>query len=149
MTHGDSTIVEVLRGRAPPATIASGRSMQEGLSAMKHQAVSALAIVSPGGDFLGLLSEHEIINGLARLGAPLLARPVEHLMQSDGPVARPDDTLASVRVTMAARQTSHIPVIAGSRLLAILSIDELTAIGSTSGKDEVTSKRLVVDQTTL
>jgi CBS domain-containing protein len=149
MTHRDITIVEAVQGRAPPATIAFGRSMQEGLSTMKHQAVSALAIVSPAGDFLGLLTEREIITGLARLGASLLAKPVEHLMLSDGPVARPYDTVVSVRFTMAAQQTSHIPVISGNRLLAILSIDELTAIGSTSGQDEVTSIRPVVDQTTL
>jgi CBS domain-containing protein len=146
----DMTIFEALREGIPiPATIAPDRPIREGLQMMKRHAVTVLAVVAEDGAYLGLLSEREVVSGLAGDGVQLLGRPVRSLMLSEGPVALPHDALASVRATMAARRASHIAVIADGHLLTILSIDDVTAMAGRAAPPALPQEQRDVEQRTL
>ena len=74
---------------------------------------------------VGIFSERDFINAVARDGAAVLGFPVQQLMSTPILTCRPSDRIDAVLATMTTARIRHLPVVAGNELKGIVSIGDL------------------------
>ncbi len=87
--------------------------------------IGALVASSDGTKVEGVISEREIVRGLARHGQRLLDLSVGEVMARHVPVCSPDDPLQDVMAQMTRTRNRHIPVVQGGQLYGLVSIGDL------------------------
>jgi CBS domain-containing protein len=104
----------------PPAT-----SMATVARLLRDQHIGALVVSEDGATVLGIVTERDIVHGLADRGLSLLELPVSVLM-TRGPVScTPDDDVQTVMRHMTRLRVRHLPVVVGGRLQGIVSIGDV------------------------
>jgi CBS domain-containing protein len=92
---------------------------------MRERHIGAVVVCDPGGRPCGVLSERDIVHGLARHGQAVLAMPIETLMQAPVTTCDPADSLLKVMALMTDRRMRHVPVTdSEGRLGGIVSIGD-------------------------
>lgn len=104
---------------APDATIADAVRMLE------TRRVGAVVVSADGKAVGGILSERDIVHGLAKYGAVLLERRVGDLMTSDVETCAGGDTDREVLALMTERRFRHLPVVEDGALVGIVSIGDV------------------------
>ena len=104
---------------APDATIADAVRMLE------ERGVGAVVVSTDGKAVNGILSERDIVHGLAKHGGALLDRRVEELMTSDVETCTGGDTDREVLALMTERRFRHLPVVEDGALAGIVSIGDV------------------------
>ena len=102
------------------------------------------ALVVDGGAPVGILSERDIVRGVAKQGGGVLQQPVSTLMTRDLVTCRPDDTVAHVMAVMSERRIRHLPVMDGGRLIGLISIGDAVKARLDDAELEVESLRTYV-----
>lgn len=74
---------------------------------------------------LGIFSERDFINAVARQGAAVLGFQVEQLMSTPMITCRSSDRVDAVLATMTTARIRHLPVIEDNELKGIVSIGDL------------------------
>jgi CBS domain-containing protein len=87
--------------------------------------IGALVVSDDGTELEGLVSERDIVYGLARHGHLLLQLRVRQLMRADPPVCRPADSVVDVMARMTRLRVRHLPVVDGGALRGIVSIGDI------------------------
>jgi CBS domain-containing protein len=109
------TVVETIR---PDATIS------DAVDRLKAKRIGVLVVSNDGANVGGIISERDIVSGLAEHGASLLDQPVEGLMTADVKTCSPEDTVHSVMELMTDRRIRHVPVVHNGSLAGIISIGD-------------------------
>lgn len=92
---------------------------------MKRDAIGALLISTDGRNLLGLLSERDVLHGLAKHGAGLVKLRVRDIMSEPEAVCSPDDSLKRVMQTMTTKRARQLPVLDPQCLCGIVSIGDV------------------------
>ena len=92
---------------------------------LRMQNVGALVVTRDGAKVEGVLSERDVVRGLARHGADLLDMSVVAVMTRNVPVCSPDDSVAHVMREMTRTRNRHVPVVRGGRLCGIVSVGDV------------------------
>ena len=92
---------------------------------MRMQNVGALVVTRDEMRVEGVLSERDIVRGLARHGAELLDMSVVAVMSRNVPVCAPGDLLTSVMAQMTRTRNRHIPVVEDGQLCGIVSLGDV------------------------
>jgi len=87
--------------------------------------IGALVVSRDGERVEGVLSERDVVRGLARHGAGLLEMVVAAVMSRRTPVCSPDDSLTSVMAQMTQTRNRHLPVVADGHLAGLISIGDV------------------------
>lgn len=104
---------------APTATVASA------VDALAQRRIGAL-VVSPDGSVIeGILSERDIVRGLAEQGPGVLDQPVSSLMTSEVTTCVADDTADLLMGLMTDQRIRHLPVVEGGLLCGLISIGDV------------------------
>lgn len=77
------------------------------------------------GGLAGILSERDIVRGLAEKGAAVMDRPVADLMTRDVVVTSSTHTIDRVMGMMTEKRIRHLPVVDGGRLVGVISIGDV------------------------
>ncbi len=85
----------------------------------------ALVVSADGERLDGVISERDVVQGLARHGARLLELTVSEVMSKRVPICSPDDTLQHVMGEMTRTRQRHLAVVAGGRLVGVVSIGDV------------------------
>ena len=99
------------------------------------------ALVVDGGRPVGILSERDIVRGVARQGSAVLQQPASTLMTRDLVTCQPTDTMAQVMTLMTERRIRHLPVMDGERLMGLISIGDVVKARLDDAELEVESLR--------
>ena len=91
---------------------------------MRMQNVGALVVTRDEERVEGVLSERDIVRGLARHGAELLDMSVVAVMSRNVPVCSPGDSLTTVMAQMTRTRNRHLPVVEDGRLCGIVSVGD-------------------------
>ena len=83
--------------------------------------IGAMPVIGGGGDLVGIISERDVVHGVARFDVEALAMAVRELMTSDVAVCGPDDPVKDVMALMSRRHIRHLPVVEGGRVRSMLS----------------------------
>ena len=105
-------------------TIPAATSVASAIDQLTSNNIGALIVSADGERVDGIVSERDIVRGLARYGNRLLAMPVDKVMSTPRTCSR-EDTLAHVMELMTVSRHRHLPVVDGGRLRGVVSIGDV------------------------
>lgn len=111
------------KGRAV-ATVAPDATVADAVAALAEHNVGALVVSSDGRTVEGIVSERDIVRGLAS-GPDVLGRVVRELMATDVSTCHGRSDVEEVMGAMTAGRFRHLPVVAGDELIGIISIGDV------------------------
>ena len=108
-------------------TIRSDATLSTAVHRLALERIGALVVSDDGLRVAGILSERDVVTGLARDGADLFAtgRRVADLMTHNVITCGLDDTVKHLMAEMTRRRVRHLPVVEGGRLVGIVSIGDV------------------------
>lgn len=87
--------------------------------------IGAVLVLNPDGSIMGILSERDIVRGLAKFGADLLGRKAETIMTRNVVVCSPHDSVQDAMHLMTRRRIRHLPVTEAGRVVGMISIGDV------------------------
>ena len=115
------TVNAILKAKGDTVVVVGPEeSVQATAALLAARRIGAVLVVGGQGEILGILSERDIVRGLAEQGAAVLAQPVHSLMTGEVLRCARGDTVADLMGLMTARRIRHLPVIVGERLVGLL-----------------------------
>jgi len=106
-------------------TIGSEVSLLLGIHQLSSRGIGALVVSDDGRRVDGLLSEREIVQGLAKHGAGLLDLRVGNVMARSVPVCSSQDTIRDAMAEMTRSRNRHLPVVDDGALSGLISIGDV------------------------
>jgi CBS domain-containing protein len=90
-----------------------------------EQEAALSELVNAGAAVLGVVSEREIMFGLAKRGPAVLDYQVAEIMVVDGPVVLPTDSIQHAMAVMTHAKVRHLPVIDERKVIGLISIGDV------------------------
>ena len=119
-------LAELIRGKGQEVVkIRSDKSIAEAALALTENKIGALLVEGQAGEIAGILSERDIVGGMAPHGADLHDVAVSELMTRDIIRCSPGDTVNEAMAMMTDRRIRHLPVFDGDELVGFISIGDL------------------------
>ena len=135
-------ISDVLRSKGSAvATIDPGVTVAGLIAELARHNVGALVVVD-GDAVVGIVSERDVVRGLAESGGGLLDVPVAEIMTAEVYTCEPGDTVDSLAGAMTERRIRHMPVLSDGALVGIVSIGDVVKSRISqleSDRDQLTS----------
>jgi CBS domain-containing protein len=107
------------------ATIRPEATVRTAVDLLHARGIGALVVSHNGRSVGGLLSERDVVLGLARFGEELLSLTVAEIMTSPAITCDPGDSVGELMAEMTNRRIRHFPVVYDGRLCGIVSIGDL------------------------
>lgn len=119
-------LAELLHGKSGQIyKIKSRQNIAEAAIALTENKVGALLVEDDDGQIVGILSERDIVGGMAPHGADLHDVEVAELMTSNLIRCSPQDTVNEAMAMMTDRRIRHLPVFEDDNLVGFISIGDL------------------------
>jgi CBS domain-containing protein len=106
-------------------TITPRETVARAVAVLAGENIGALIVSTDGQRVEGVLSERDVVHGLARDGAALLDRTVESVMTRNIYTSAPGDAVDRLMSQMTDRRIRHLPVVVDGRLRGIVSIGDV------------------------
>ena len=120
------TIAAILAAKGSEVVMVSDTMVIKDVIALLHtRSIGAVLVTDEATDVVGVLSERDIIHGLATVGPSLLEQSAKSIMTSPVATCRPNDSVPDVMGLITERRIRHVPVVEEGRLLGIVSIGDL------------------------
>ena len=123
------TVSAILREKGNDVvSVEAGTSIADVTALLREKRIGAVIVAgsAPGGaPFAGILSERDIVRGIAEEGAATLDKPARHLMTSKVQSCAPGDTIATVMGKMTDGRFRHMPVVENGALVGFISIGDV------------------------
>ncbi len=101
-------------------------SIQMLMCKMTLQRIGALVVTGPGDErIVGIISERDIVRGLAEHGTAVLNMRVSDLMTHTVKTCAPQNSMNHVMAVMTRGRIRHLPVVEGRGLRGIVSIGDV------------------------
>jgi CBS domain-containing protein len=92
---------------------------------MRERRVGAFVVSEDGERLDGLITERDIVLGMARRGGAVVHLRATDLMQHSVVTCAPSDSIRSAMTLMTQNRVRHLPVVEGGRLRGIVSIGDV------------------------
>jgi CBS domain-containing protein len=118
-------IAGILQGKGDAvASVAPGASVQDIVGELTTRRIGALLVLD-GESVVGVVSERDVVRGLAGHQGDVLGLKARDIMTSPVIVIGPDDSVAGAMELMTDRRIRHLPVVESGRLVGLVSIGDL------------------------
>ena len=118
-------VSQILRSKGDTVfTVTPGETIAAVAALLHSRRVGALVVLDAE-RVAGIVSERDVVRGMAEHGAASLGRPVSSIMTKDVLYADPGETVDSLLTRMTDRRIRHLPVCKKDRLVGIVSIGDL------------------------
>lgn len=111
-------------------------TVADALRRLKEHEVGALVVSDDGSTPHGLISERDIVRGLADRGAQLLDEPVTAIMSTPVLTCTPDESCEDLMRTMTNLRTRHLPVVERGEVRGLVSIGDVVKMRVTQLEEE-------------
>ena len=119
-------VASILRTKGSSVATASPEATITDIAArLKQEKIGALVVSDDGVKVLGIISERDIVRGLADHGPNLLEKRADDLMTAEVFTCTPNDTTGDLMAVMTERRIRHIPVTEDGALCGIVSIGDV------------------------
>lgn len=116
------TVARILAGKGRNvATIAPHGTLRDVSKILAAKHIGALVVVDATGKMLGIVSERDVVRSIAEHGEESLDYPVSRVMTTKVVTASEDDSVLEIAQKMSSGRFRHMPVLAGGRLVGIVS----------------------------
>ena len=99
-------------------------SVAQAVSLLAQRRIGCVPVVEDGA-VLGIFSERDVVYGLEREGATLLAKTVGEVMTTPPVTIAPDMPIISALSLMTRRRIRHLPIVERGRMAGFVSIGDL------------------------
>jgi CBS domain-containing protein len=107
------------------ATIGPEATIGEAVQRLGARGIGALVVSQDGTQVDGILSERDVVRGLADRGAALLSERVGDLMTRRVHSCAPEDAVEDLMGMMTQKRIRHLPVVKDDALCGIVSIGDV------------------------
>ncbi len=87
--------------------------------------IGAMVVLGEGGALDGIISERDIIHGIAEHGPKCLELTVADLMTQRVITCTPEDSVTRISRLMTENRIRHLPVVEGARLAGVISVGDV------------------------
>ena len=120
------TIKEILSKKGKSAaTTSSDMTVLNAASMLAARCIGLLVVCDANNKIVGVLSERDIIRGVAEFGPGILEKSVADLMTEDVLTCSPNELIGRVLKNMCERQIRHVPVVHDGALKGTVTIRDL------------------------
>ncbi|MGC2199922.1 MAG: CBS domain-containing protein [Stellaceae bacterium] len=112
------------KGRAV-ATIRQDETVGAAIDLLIARNIGALVVSDDGESVDGIISERDIVHGLAEHGPDLLSQRLGEVMTRQVVTCDPADSVEQLMAEMTNRRIRHFPVVQDGRLCGIVSIGDV------------------------
>ena len=106
-------------------TIPPEHTVGEAARLLHEKRIGSVLTLRVDGSIAGVVSERDIVRGIAKMGTEVLDRPVTEIMTPKVVVCSPSDDMVNVMACMTDRRVRHLPVLDGEKLVGIISIGDV------------------------
>jgi CBS domain-containing protein len=106
-------------------TVSADDSIQALARTLTDNQVGAVPVVDAGGGIVGMISERDLVRGLASSGAEIVDLSVRDLMTADVVACKASDSLSDIKEMMTEGRFRHMPVIEEGELIGIVAIRDV------------------------
>lgn len=119
--------VSTILRRKPPTivTIEETATVADAAQRLAQHRIGALPVMGPGGRLAGILSERDVVRGVAAKGAAVLGAPVSSLMTAGVETTTETESIGDVMQRMTKGRFRHMPVLKDGRLIGMISIGDV------------------------
>lgn len=100
-------------------------AVKEVVALLHDHRIGSVLVLDDDAAIAGVLSERDIVRGMAESGVSLLERSAASIMTTSVIVADPEDNMMSVMGCMSERRIRHLPVVENGRVLGLISIGDV------------------------
>ena len=119
-------VCTILRGKGSEvATVPPETTVAAAVALLAEHMIGALVVTDASGALVGIISERDIVRGLAEQGAAFLDCPIETCMASPVQTCAPGDSDREILALMTDRRFRHLPVVEDGSLIGIVSIGDV------------------------
>jgi CBS domain-containing protein len=116
----------ILRSKgATVVTIKPDATVGDLVRGLREERIGAMVVSEDGRSVLGIISERDVVRGLAERGPRILETLVAELMTRQVVSCTPRDTVKQVMAEMTRRRVRHLPVVSDGMLSGIVSIGDV------------------------
>lgn len=106
-------------------TVPPDISIKDVAKILRDKKMGSAVVTDSDGSIVGMVSERDIVRGLAETGADILEHPVSDIMTHKVIVCAPEDNMVLVMACMTDRRIRHLPVMNGDEIVGIISIGDV------------------------
>ena len=121
-----STVAAILKHKGyEVVTINPGTRIGDVAAMLDERRIGAVLVLDDSEQIMGIVSERDIVRGLAAHGARTLEMTAGQLMTRAVQVAHPDTTVAEAMHIMTEGRFRHLPVVDHDSLVGLISIGDV------------------------
>jgi CBS domain-containing protein len=107
------------------ATTFAAQNVAEAAKLLHQRRIGALLVVEGDNNIVGIISERDIVRGMALHGAKAEAMKVKDLMTSAVLVCSPEDSVDKLMGIMTNNRIRHLPVVDNGKMVGIITIGDV------------------------
>ncbi len=139
------TVAAILKHKGNAVTaVAPDDTVARLAAVLAEHRIGAALVLDQAGRLLGVVSERDIVAALSAHGAAALAQRADALMTRDVTTASLGTTVAQAMEMMTDGRFRHLPVMAGDRVIGVVSIGDVVKARIMAQAGEVESLRAYV-----
>lgn len=92
---------------------------------LRQARIGAMVVLGKDDKLIGIVSERDIVNGIAEHGADCLKQTVADLMTRQVVTCTPDDSVTRIAHRMTENRIRHLPVVDGENLVGVVSVGDV------------------------
>ena len=121
-----TTVAAILKHKGyQVSTVDPSTRVSDIAAVLSERRIGSALVVDRADQMLGIVSERDIVRGLAANGASILEMTAGQLMTRAVHVARPETTVAEAMHIMTEGRFRHLPVIDHGTLVGLISIGDV------------------------
>jgi CBS domain-containing protein len=141
------TIATILAGKGRAVITTLGETpVVDVVRLLAEKRIGAVPVLGDAGEVRGILSERDVLYGMARDGAALLARRADAVMTAPAITVSADLGVLVALSLMTRRRIRHLPVVEGGALIGLVSIGDLVKARLDRVEAEVEAMRQYIQQ---
>ncbi|MEK9971589.1 MAG: CBS domain-containing protein [Ferrovibrio sp.] len=120
------TVAAILKEKTPGViSVRPDDGIEAVCQKLADKGIGAVMVLRGDGSIAGILSERDIVRGLAMIGTDLLQQSADTIMTRNVMVCSSKDTIEDVMHLMTKRRIRHLPVVDNGKLLGMISIGDV------------------------
>ena len=123
---GSMKVRDIIAGKTSSvATMRPEAAISTVVRRLKLEGIGALVVSEDEAQVLGIISERDVVRGLAEYGNELLEKRVFDLMTTPVKTCSPDAKIKDIMAVMTRSRIRHLPVVDEGRMIGIISIGDV------------------------